>query len=140
MKLPDVNVLIYAYRSDAEKHAAARAWLDAAADGSSRFAISKLILAGFVRIVTNQRVYSQPTLLNDAFSFCDSILVQPNCYIVEAGERHWNIFRRLCGETNTRGGGTTDAWYAALAIEWGCEFVTFDRDFLKFPGLNCTIL
>jgi uncharacterized protein len=140
MKLPDVNVLIYAYRRDAEKHVVARAWLDAAADGSSRFAISKLILAGFVRIVTNQRVHPQATSLKDAFDFCDSILAQPNCRIIQPGEGHWDIFRRLCSETNTRGGATTDAWYAALAIEWGCELITFDRDFLKFPGLNCTIL
>jgi len=56
------------------------------------------------------------------------------------GERHWDIFRDLCVATGTRGGDTTDAWYAALAIEWGCEWVTFDRDFLKFPGLKCTIL
>ena len=39
-----------------------------------------------------------------------------------------------------RGGDTTDAWYAALAIEWGCEWVTFDRDFRRFPSLKCTIL
>ena len=30
----------------------------------------------------------------------------------------------------------TDAWYAALAIEWGCEWITFDRDYARFPGLK----
>jgi predicted nucleic acid-binding protein len=30
----------------------------------------------------------------------------------------------------------TDAWYAALAIEWGCEWVTLDRDYARFPGLR----
>ena len=59
---------------------------------------------------------------------------------LEPGERHWDIFRRLCMETDTRGPMTTDAWYAALAIQWGREWVTFDRDFMKFPGLKCTIL
>jgi toxin-antitoxin system PIN domain toxin len=140
MRLPDVNVLVYAYRTDAGKHAAARDWIEKAADGASRFAMSKLTLAAFVRIVTERRIYPVPTALDNAFDFCNSILAQPNCKIIEPGERHWLIFQGLCIETNTRGGDTTDAWYAALAIEWGCEFVTFDRDFLKYPGLNCTIL
>ncbi len=140
MKLPDVNVLVYAFRHDAQRHAVAREWINSAADANARFAISKLTLSGFVRIVTNRRIYADPTPLSAAFDFCESILAQPNCKVVEPGERHWPIFQRACTETNTRGGDTTDAWYAALAIEWGCEFVTFDRDFLKYPGLNCTIL
>jgi predicted nucleic acid-binding protein len=93
-----------------------------------------------VRIVTDRRAYPVPTTLSDAFAFCDSLLAQPNCEVIEPGERHWLIFQDLCVETGTRGGDTIDAWYAALAIEWGCEWVTFDRDFLKFPGLKCTIL
>ena len=30
----------------------------------------------------------------------------------------------------------TDAWLAALAIEHGCEWITFDRDFARFTGLR----
>jgi hypothetical protein len=30
----------------------------------------------------------------------------------------------------------TDAWFAALAIEWDCEWITLDRDFARFPGLK----
>lgn len=44
--------------------------------------------------------------------------------------------KRLCIETDTRGPRVTDAWYAALAIEWGCEWITFDRDYARFPGLK----
>jgi toxin-antitoxin system PIN domain toxin len=138
--LPDVNVLIYAYRNDAEHHAISRAWLDKTVASDSRFAVSKLTLAAFVRVVTNRISYPNPTLPSDAFAFCNNLLSQPNCEAIEPGERHWEVFQRLCLETNTRGRDTTDAWFAALAIEWGCEWVTFDRDFLKFPDLKCTIL
>ena len=140
MKLPDVNVLINAYRQDAVPHAVARSWLNETTASAARFALSKLTLAGVVRIMTERRAYAVPTTLTDAFAFCDSLLAQPNCELIEPGERHWHIFRELCVQTNTRGRDTTDAWYAALAIEWGCEWVTFDRDFLKFPDLKCTIL
>jgi uncharacterized protein len=29
-----------------------------------------------------------------------------------------------------------DAWFAALAIESGCEWITTDRDFARFDGLQ----
>jgi predicted nucleic acid-binding protein len=61
-------------------------------------------------------------------------LSQLNGQIVEPGERHFDIFKRLCTETNARGPRATDAWFAALAIEWGCERVTLDRDFARFPS------
>jgi toxin-antitoxin system PIN domain toxin len=140
MKLPDVNLLINAFRSDATSHVIARSWLTETAADDALFAISKLSLAGTVRILTNRRVYPNATSLVDAFAFCDSLLAQPNCHVIEPGERHWSIFRNLCLATDTRGGDTTDAWFAALAIEWGCEWVTFDRDFRRFPDLKCTIL
>ena len=140
MILPDVNALVYALRQDDPKHSIARAWLESVIRGDATFALSKLTLSAVVRVTTNRRSYPTASSLDDAFGFCDDLIAQPHCRLVEPGERHWEIFRRLCMETNTRGSDTTDAWYAALAIEWGCEWVTFDRDFLKFPGLKCTIL
>lgn len=55
---------------------------------------------------------------------------------VEPRERHWDIFRRVCRDTGTAGRRVTDAWFAALAIEWGCEWITMDRDYARFPGLR----
>jgi toxin-antitoxin system PIN domain toxin len=138
--LPDVNVLVYAFRADAIQHATSRAWLDAVIAGDASFAVSKLTLGALVRITTNRRSFPEVSTLQDAFGFCDDLLKQPHCRLVEPGEHHWDIFNRLCVATDTVGPRTTDAWYAALAIEWGCEMVTFDRDFARFPGLKCTIL
>jgi uncharacterized protein len=104
--------------------------------GDRRFDVSTLSLAAVVRITTNTRSYRSPSTFDDVFGFCEDILSQPHCQIVEPGERHWDIFKRLCVETNTRGPRVTDAWYAALAIEWGCEWITLDRDFARFPGLK----
>jgi toxin-antitoxin system PIN domain toxin len=136
MMLPDVNVLIYAFRKDVAQHAICRAWLDQVVLNDARFGISPLALAAVVRITTQSRVYPTPSTLDEAFGFCEDILSQPHCQIVEPGERHWDVFRRLCIETDTHGPCVTDAWYAALAIEWGCEWVTMDRDYARFPGLR----
>jgi hypothetical protein len=89
-----------------------------------------------VRITTNLRTYEVPSTLDEAFGYCQDLLGQPHCQIVEPGERHFEIFKRLCIETGTRGPRVTDAWFAALAIEWGCEWITLDRDYARFPGLK----
>jgi toxin-antitoxin system PIN domain toxin len=104
--------------------------------GDAQFGLSPLALNAAVRITTDPWVFQPPSRIDEAFGFCDDLIEQPHCQIVEPGERHWGIFKRRCIETDTRGPRVTDAWFAALAIEWGCEWITFDRDFARFPGLK----
>ncbi len=136
MILPDVNVLIYAFRKEVPQHMACRTWLDNVVRGDGRFGVSPLALAAVVHVTTNRRVYVTPSSFEKAFGFCEDLRGQPHCQVVEARERHWDIFKRLCIETDTHGPRVTDAWYAALAIEWGCEWITLDRDYARFPGLR----
>jgi uncharacterized protein len=134
--LPDVNVLISALRRDLPQHAVCRAWLAAVVSSDARFGLSPRVLAAVVRITTNPRAFRMPSAIQEAFGYCEDLLGQPHCQVVEPGDRHWDIFRRLCIETDTRRARVTDAWFAALAIEWGCEWITFDRDYARFPGLK----
>jgi uncharacterized protein len=134
--LPDVNVLIYAFRRDVPEHAVCRPWLDKVIAGNTRFGISPLTLSALVRIVTNRRIHANPSPIDEALAFCGNLLNQPHCQAIAPGDRHWSIFKRLCIDTNIAGPVVADAWYAALAIEWGCEWVTLDRDFARFPGLR----
>lgn len=136
MILPDVNVLIYAFRRDTPHHGICEAWLNAVLNAHAQFGISLLVLGAVVRVTTDPRIYKQPSTHSEVFGFCDLLIGRPHCEIVEPGERHWTIFRQLCEATGTRGGKVTDAWYAALAIEKGCTWITFDRDFARFPGLD----
>jgi toxin-antitoxin system PIN domain toxin len=136
MILPDVNVLINAFRPEMAEHTLCRRWLQGVVDGDTRFGISPLSLAAVVRVTTNRRSWRDASPLDDAFKFCDYLQTQSNCQIVEPGGQHWHIFRDLCTKTDTRGPTVTDAWYAALAIEWGCEWITLDRDYARFPGLR----
>jgi toxin-antitoxin system PIN domain toxin len=134
--LPDVNVLIYAFRSDTPQHVQSKAWLDDVISGDTRFGISELVLSAVVRIVTNSRIFVMPSTTNEAFAYCENLLGQPHCEIVRPGDRHWALFSRLCRETGTKGPRVTDAWFAALAIEHGCSWITYDRDYARFPGLD----
>jgi uncharacterized protein len=134
--LADVNVLISAFRPGAPQHAGARNWLNAVVRSDTRFGLSTLALAAVVRITTTASFFPEPSSLSEAVGFCDGLLGQPNAEIIEPGPRHWSIFTRLSREAGIYGRRTTDAWYAALAIESGCEWITYDRDFARFPGLR----
>ena len=61
---------------------------------------------------------------------------QPNATVITPGERHWEIFQSLCERSKASGNLVQDAWFAALAIESGCEWVTTDRDYARFPDLK----
>jgi predicted nucleic acid-binding protein len=70
------------------------------------------------------------------FDFCRALLEQPNAAVTVPGARHWSIFADLCAKANASGNLAQDAWFAALAIESGCEWITTDGDYARFPGLS----
>lgn len=136
MILLDVNVLVAAFREDAPGHRTIRPWLEATVRSEGAFAVSDLVLSGFLRVVTHPRIFDPPTPLDAALGFADALCAQPNCMPIAPGERHWGIFRRLCLEAEVRGNLIPDAYLAALAIESGSEWISSDRDFSRFPGLR----
>lgn len=136
MILPDVNVLVYAHRRDSKDHAAMRKWLESVLNADASFGLSRQVLSGFIRVVTHPKVFTTPSTLNDAFKFCHQLLDHPNAVLIEPGERIWEIFHRLCRDHEARGNLVPDAWFAALAIESGCEWITTDHDFSRFKGLR----
>jgi len=140
MNLADVNVLIGAFRSDIAAHPACLKWLRDTIDSAEPFAVSTLALAAVVRITTQTKFFPSPSPLADALGFCDDIVGQPACRIVLPGTDHWGIFRQLVLNANARAKLAADAYYAALAIEHGCEWVTLDKDFGRFKGLKWRLL
>jgi hypothetical protein len=136
MVLPDVNVLVHAFRADTSDHRMCRAWLDGVVNGSSRYGMSPQVLSRVIRITTHARVFAQPSRLDEVIRFCDVLRGQPTCVPIQPGERHWSIFTGLCLDADARGNLAPDAWFAALAIESGCQWITLDQDYARFRGLN----
>ena len=126
---------MYAHRRDTADHAPYRAWLEAQVNADAAYGLSDLVLSGFMRVVTNPRVFRMPSSLAEALAFADQLRSQPNRIGVAPGDRHWEIFTGLCRSAGARGNPIPDAWCAALAIEHGCEWISADRDYARFPGL-----
>jgi uncharacterized protein len=134
--LPDVNVLVNAFRPDASDHALCRQWLDAVVNGDSRYGISRQVLSGLIRVVTHPKVFIRPSGLAESIRFCEALMESSHCVLIEPGPHHRAIFTRLCREAAASGNLVPDTWYAALAIESGCDWITLDRDYARFSGLR----
>jgi toxin-antitoxin system PIN domain toxin len=136
MILCDVNVLVYAFRSEAPDHEHYAAWLRDAIASEQAYGVSELVLSRFIRIVTHRRAARTPAPLEPALAFTTTLREQPNAVSLSPGPRHWGIFERLCRDAKATGNLVPDAYLAALAIEHGAELITADRDFARFPGLR----
>jgi uncharacterized protein len=136
MLLPDVNVLICANRIDADRHTDYRRWVLGMVEGEEPYAVSDAVISGYVRIVTDRRIFKSPTKLEEALLFADQIRNQEHAVVLNPGRRHWSIFAELCRNADAKGKLIPDAYLAALAMEHGCELISADRDFGRFPGLR----
>ena len=136
MILVDVNILVYGFRADAPGHSQYRKWWQEQAASPQAFGLADLVLSGFLRVVTHPRIFNPPSPLENALRFVETLKSLPNYVEISPGPRHWNIFVDLCRRAKAYGNLVPDAFLAALAIEWGCEWITTDRDYARFPGLH----
>ncbi len=136
MKLPDVNLLIYAVDESSRHHARARSWLEQVLSGTEEVGFAWLALLGFIRLSTNPAAFGNALSLARAFEFVESWLGSPVATVVHPSERHAAFLRELLEPLGTAGNLTSDAHLAALAIEHGAELCSRDADFSRFEGLR----
>jgi predicted nucleic acid-binding protein len=117
VKLPDVNLLLYALDETSLHHPRARLWLEALLSGTEPAGFAWSVLLAFVRLSSRHQLFASP---------------------LHPTERHLAVLRGLVEPLGTAGNITTDAHLAALAIEHGGEICSADTDFARFPGLRWT--
>lgn len=145
--IPDVNVLVAAFRADHPLHANARQWLDQAlqAPRSSKvmrttIQLLPVVVASFLRLTTHSLVFKQPDTLEDATAFVDALLALPEVSYLTAGAT-WAQLRQLCLENQLSAPLITNALIAAGVLQQQDVLVTFDRDFSRLlPPNNLQLL
>jgi uncharacterized protein len=134
MILCDVNLLVYATVRSMPLHEPALRWLKGCL-GREELGLCHVALFGFVRIVTNRKIFSNPRSVDDVLRDIETWL-QSGAEIVLSGPRFLPTAIRLLRETGTAGNLTTDAQLAALALEHNMELHSADNDFARFRGLK----
>jgi uncharacterized protein len=137
MILPDVNVLVFAFQIAEPRHATYHRWLTETANGPESIALCESTITGFLRIVTNRRVYANPASIGGATAFVDALTGAPGTRWIGATVATWNrMVAMTSDDRQIRANLVPDAWLAALAISHGARLATADRGMARYPGLD----
>ena len=133
---PDINVLLAASRTDHPHHRPAERWLRqavaACADGGS-IEVLPMVAAGFLRLATHPKIFVNPTPVEAAVGFLDSLLAVDGAEMPSIGPE-WRLLRQSAIEYKLAANDIPDAWIAASVRSIGAHFVTFDRGFTRLLG------
>ena len=136
MIVPDINLLVYAYREEAPEHGVARDWWERVLNGSERVGLGWVVISGFVRVITHRSVSHSPLPPSLAIDAVNEWFELPHVVVVHPGANHLSLFRANLEAVGVGGNLVTDAHIAALAMEYQAEVHTNDSDFSRFPGLK----
>jgi hypothetical protein len=135
--LPDVNVLVYAFRREAPEHDEYRRWLADLVAGADELALTEAALTGFLRIVSHPKIMPDPAPMPEALRFVEVLRTAARARPVTAAPATWTTLTRWAADDpGLRANLVPDAWLAALAHSHGARLATADRGFARFPGLN----
>lgn len=140
MIVPDVNILIYAFHSSSPGHAAARSWLEGALTRRETVAILDVVATGFLRMMTNPRLFSEPLEPAQAMAAIEAVLGAPNAVFLRAGESTWGIFGELVELHKLRAHDIPDAWIAAAVMSEEATLLSDDTGFGRFRELQWVTL
>ena len=91
---------------------------------------------GFLRIVTNPRVFERPEPMTQAWRQVAQWLDCEVTWIPQPTERHREILETMLGAPGVQANLVPDAHPAALAIEQGLLLCSTGGDFARFPDLR----
>lgn len=133
----DTNVLVYAHRLDLPDHAAAKTAVDSALSGVTPVGIAWPVVHEFLAVVSNSRVFIEPTSAAGALAQVEHWLSSPAARPLGETSDHLSTLTDLLGQARVAGGAIHDARIAAICIDHGVrELWTVDRDFSRFPALR----
>jgi uncharacterized protein len=136
LPLVDANLVLWAHHLQFPRHADAREWWRDTLSHQPRVGIPWPVILAFVRVSSHRRILERPVSLPDAWAEAGRWLDRPNVWVPVPTERHRSVLGRLLIDGQAGGNHTTDAHLAALAVEWGLQLLSADRDFARYPGLN----
>ena len=122
MILVDANPLVYLYASSVPQHKVASAWLDEKINGPARLGLPWPSLSGFVRLVSNSRIFERPKSVAAAWKQVEDWLDCPPVWIPQPTEPHLEILGSLLKSQGGRANLVPDAHLAAVAIEHGLSY------------------
>jgi toxin-antitoxin system PIN domain toxin len=129
-------VLVYAHRPDSIHHSKAATVVRSLAEGSSTWALPWPCLHEFYGVVTNPRLFAQPTPSAIALDQIGAWAESPSVRLLSESAVHLQTLGKLLGAAKLAGPAVHDAKIAAICLDHEVRaLLTMDRDFSRFPAL-----
>jgi toxin-antitoxin system PIN domain toxin len=133
MIILDVNVLVAAFLDDHRQHASALAFLEECL-AADQVGVPDVVWSGFMRVSRNGKLADPPAPWPEVRAFMDNVRIRPNYRPdVRAMTRPADLFGSLCESLAAGAKLVSDAYTAAVAIDYGASVATFDSDFDRLP-------
>jgi toxin-antitoxin system PIN domain toxin len=133
----DTNILVAAHRREYPAHEHALSLVRERAEGTAPWALPWPCLHEFLAVVTNARIFVEPTPLPEALGVLDALLESPSLRLLSESPGYWPLLKSLSTAGGIAGARVHDARIAALCLHNGVsELWTADRDFSRFPKLK----
>jgi hypothetical protein len=133
----DVNVLLYASDASSPRSAAARAFLERAAQGGEVLCLAWTTAMAYLRIATHHGIFARPLAPEDAMANLEALLERPHVRVLAEEDGFWRVYREVARLLPVRGNLVPDAHLAALLKQHGVRrLYTSDADFRKFTFLD----
>ena len=136
MTLIDANLLVYAHVTGMPQHEPALSWLDEQFNGVMRVGLPWASLLGFVRLVSNPRIFEKAEPVSSAWTQVEEWLGCPNAWIPQPTERHQAMLGSIIENSSLSANLIPDAHLAALAMQHGLTLCSTDGDFARFKDLR----
>ena len=134
----DTNIMVAFHRTEYDHHPVAVEAITALAEGTIPWGIPWPCVHEFIAVVTNPRIFIQPTEITVAVTVMDTVMESPTLRMLGEGPAYWSKLRHLLLESKVTGARVHDARIAAICMEHRVECLwTADRDFSRFPALKC---
>ena len=133
----DTNILVYAHRPDSTWHKAAAARIKALCEGPTSWLVPWPCIHEFLSVVTNPRVFANPTPPQRALQQVEYWAATPSLVIATESARHLQTLAGVVLDGTAFGGRIHDARVVAICLDHGVgELWSADRDFSRFPALK----
>lgn len=135
MIVVDVTVLVAAHLGSHEHHEPALRFLERSLS-DDLVIVPDAVWSGFLRIVTNGRIFRVPSTVPRASEFVRVVVGAPGYRHVAGLIDGIEPFLQMCESSEASANLVPDAYIAAVARAHRCPVATFDRDFRRFDGVE----
>ncbi len=136
MIIPDLNILVYAFNSDAPYHREASSWWESVVNAGELIGIPWVVYLGFLRLLSGRQVVQKPYPIDELLAITRDWFCYPNIRLLYSSSKTQELLEMLMSKYHLPGSLVTDAAITAAVMEHRGTLYSNDTDFKRFTEIR----